>query len=272
MPNFGMAEVFGIRTGDVSAASWSARSSQLCPFDGVLCVKRPSGVCSIEDGSQVAITCPRRFRERQIVYREAAAAIFGGGSDFKVLGEVPFLRPVRGSGRAVGNIDNIIVRVHQGNATDWAALEVQAVYFSGAEIETESQEYFRTGRPVVAGRRRPDFRSCSAKRLLPQLEVKVPILSRWGKKMVVVVDEPFFAALPTMTTANDLSNADIVWLVYGLAVQDGAHYKLELQRQVLTTLDETRAALVGGVAPPRTEFEGELARRITAAHGLPARF
>ena len=41
----------------------------------------------------------------------------------------------------------------------------------------------------------PDWRSSGAKRLMPQLQIKVPTLRRWGAKLAVAVDAPFFASL-----------------------------------------------------------------------------
>ena len=48
---------------------------------------------------------------------------------------------------------------------------------------------------------------------MPQLQIKAPSLRRWGKKMAVVVDEDFFAALGAMDDVSDISNADIAWFV-----------------------------------------------------------
>ena len=41
--------------------------------------------------------------------------------------------------------------------------------------------------------RRPDWRSSSAKRLMPQLQIKAPTLRRWGTKLAVAVDMPFLS-------------------------------------------------------------------------------
>jgi hypothetical protein len=95
----------------------------------------------------------------------------------------------------------------------WAALEIQAVYFSGATMGAEFhllRHHEATGVPFPAGHRRPDYRSSGPKRLMPQLQIKVPSLRRWGKKMAVVVDEGFFGALGKMDEVKDVSNCDIV--------------------------------------------------------------
>ena len=48
-----------------------------------------------------------------------------------------------------------------------------------------------------AGRRRPDYRGGAPKRLMPQLQIKVPTLRRC-RKMAVVVDRAFFDSVGEM--------------------------------------------------------------------------
>ena len=166
-----------------------------------------------------------------------------------------------------------MVRIDGAAAVDWFALEIQAVYFSGDEAATESREYLTSRAvPEVHGRRRPDFRSSSAKRLLPQLEVKVPTLTRWGKKLVVVTDVPFLKSMPAIRQANDLSNADICWLAYRLEPVDASRFTLILDTSLTATLRDVRASLVGGLAPPKVDFETRLAKRLRKVHGITAEF
>ena len=65
------------------------------------------------------------------------------------------------------------------------------------------------GLPFPEGIRRPDFRSSGPKRLMPQLQIKVPTISRWGKKMAVVVDLPFWESLGAITEVDHVSNCDL---------------------------------------------------------------
>ena len=116
---------------------------------------------------------------------------------------------------AVGMIDKVLVSL-QGQQLKWCALEMQAVYFSGKSMENDFREmraWNGPGIPFPAVVRRPDFRSSGPKRLMPQLQVKVPTISRWGKKMAVVVDRPFWDSLGEMRAVRDLSNAEIAWFV-----------------------------------------------------------
>jgi hypothetical protein len=77
-------------------------------------------------------------------------------------------------------------------------LEFQAVYFSGMSMENDfklMREWIGLGVPFPQVQRRPDFRSSGPKRLMPQLQIKVPTISRWGKKMTVVIDSSFWDSL-----------------------------------------------------------------------------
>src|SRR5436190_19309408 len=93
-----------------------------------------------------------------------------------------------------------------------------------------------TGLPFPTKTRRPDYRSSGPKRLMPQLQIKVPSLRRWGKKMAVVVDESFFRALGKMDAVPEPSNADIAWFIVEL-VPGGQTAKLQWKHVIYTTLE-----------------------------------
>jgi len=109
---------------------------------------------------------------------------------------------------------------------------MQAVYFSGESIAKEFHAIVEsTGDdiPFPVGRRRPDFRSSGPKRLMPQLQIKVPTLRRWGKKMCVLVDRTFFDNLGRMESVDDVSNCDIAWFVVKYEEDDaGTHLSPDL--------------------------------------------
>jgi hypothetical protein len=83
---------------------------------------------------------------------------------------------------AVGKIDEVLVH-RDGDTLRWCALEFQAVYFSGMKMENDfalMRNWTGPGVPFPPVQRRPDFRSSGPKRLMPQLQIKVPTISRWG--------------------------------------------------------------------------------------------
>jgi hypothetical protein len=134
-------------------------------------------------------------------------------SDPIIVKETPFLRKTSEKARSAdiandmlveaadetkkaGRIDWILVDPSTGDARElsWCVVETQALYFSGAKMRSEFDAYAHAPSPVLfpTGKRRPDYRSSGPKRLWPQLDVKVPVLRNWGKKVVVVVDRFFF--------------------------------------------------------------------------------
>jgi len=87
---------------------------------------------------------------------------------------------------------------------------------SGASMSkdfTIMKDWQGPGLPFPQGIRRPDFRSSDPKRLIPQLQIKVPTISRWGKKMAVVVDQPFWDSLGSISEVDHVSNCDIAWFI-----------------------------------------------------------
>jgi hypothetical protein len=151
---------------------------------------------------------------------------------------------------------------------DWCGLEIQSVYFSGDRMSIEYDPFTEISPPKVPfpeGRRRPDFRSSSAKRLLPQLQTKIPSLRRWGKKMAVVVDEAFFYEMAEMEAVDHISNCDIVWVVVGYE-REGDELHLRKKKVHFTTLENAVLGLTAGKPVARTQFEDRILRRLKAPY------
>ena len=135
--------------------------------------------------------------------------------------------------RPAGKIDLVIGRHPQDGDLRWYGLEIQAVYFSGTGMSSQFEvlQGDASEAPPYPDRiRRPDWRSSSAKRLMPQLQVKVPTVRRWQAKMAVAVDQPFFEAIggPSANYTQDLNDGDIIWLIPELVLDDATnHYRLQ---------------------------------------------
>lgn len=119
-----------------------------------------------------------------------------------------------------------------------------------AQGETEALQF-------PAKQRRPDWRSSGPKRLLPQLQTKVPTIRTWGKKVAVVIDEAFFSSLANLDRERHLSNAEIVWFVVGYDARPGG-WTLVPREVVYTKLDASVKALTGGVPLSKERFEEQL--------------
>ena len=251
----------------------------LCTKDSGVCSLRlyrqdtASGAVSIVSGTSgvLVTTCPCRFDEGKVIYEWIGEEILGH-SDPLVVNEVGFLErnveQIEYSGypgrEDVGRIDSVLVHP-ECDPMRWCALEMQAVYFSGSAMSHEYRAimaYSEDGIPFPAQHRRPDFRSSGPKRLMPQLQIKVPTLRRWGKKMAVVVDEAFFSALGKMDCVNDITNCDIAWFVvkYDEASGDAV---LRPDRVHLTTLERAVEGLTAGHAVSLDTFEARIREKIS---------
>ena len=266
------------------------RAPILCPFQSyggsqVPCNKE-SGVCTIreyrKDGAtgnvevatgpsgSLRTVCPQRFVESGTIFQWIGETILRHPNP-KVVDQVYFLQRVLDSANTeedpdfqdVGRIDHVLVHPVQP-PFEWCALEIQAVYFSGDSMGPEFTaigQHTVEGIPFPVGRRRPDDRSSGPKRLMPQLQTKVPSLRRWGKKMAVVIDEGFFAALSRMEPVQHVSNCDIAWFVVKFTEREG---RAILTRGAihLTTLERSVEGLTGGDPVSREEFEARIREKL----------
>lgn len=252
--------------------------------------------------SPISATCPNRFLERGEILRHIGSKILQTDNP-KFAKEIPFLKrhgelhvdeesvpdvepvddltgndidaaddltdPTDPKREDVGKID--LVLVNPDKRDEWCAVEIQAVYFSGAKMSSDLKLIrAHTGNdlPGPAAGRRPDFRSSGPKRLMPQLMIKVPTLRRWGKKMVVVVDQPFFGSMACMERVDHISNSDIVWLV--VKFDDGgpgSTAELKVVEMVLTTLEESIKGLTAGRPTSLQEFQDKISTK--AAPSFP---
>jgi len=256
-------------------ASCHAFDPRAVPGKGANCSKQ-GGVCSLREyakrarGGSEAVsaagslraTCPYRFLEGGTIFKWVGEVVLGATSPL-VLRKIGFLESLGKNDaevKGIGYIDNVLVHPDR-QLLHWCALEIQAVYFSGSKMgsEFESLEEDRSLLPFPVADRRPDYRSSGPKRLMPQLQIKVPTLRRWGKKMAVVVDEDFFAALGEMDDVADISNCDIAWFAVRYEESGG---KAILQRCScrLTTLERAVEGLTGGRPVSLGKFQETIAR------------
>lgn len=250
-----------------------------CPFrtdvPDPTCTKT-GGVCSLmlydDDGGVMKSVegergllrsvCPYRFHQGDKIVKYVGRGLLQDPDPIQAA-EVGFLESTGNldsdSGEDVGRIDMILVESSPtASDPDWVALEIQAVYFSGDEMGVEFK-YIRDTQgklSMAQGKRRPDYRSCGPKRLMPQLQIKVPTLRRWGKKMVVVVDLPFFRSMGEMRTVPHVSNADIVWCVVDFVEVEGSpHFQIKVVEEHYVTLESAIEGLTGGEPVSLDEFE-----------------
>lgn len=304
-PRFGIGEWFGYNLTQLSAEERrrfaievlrpkAEREPQPCHFQA----RKPDAVCSKEGGvcslrlysyrahpdngratgvsvdrkqGDLRATCPYRFHEELEIFKWVGETILGDTYPLLV-GEVGFLEAGASTdneaGDDVGRIDMVLVSssTPKGAPMNWAALEIQAVYFSGNAMKSEFEALKDPAVdwvPFPVGRRRPDYRSSGPKRLMPQLQIKVPTLRRWGKKMAVVVDRAFFDSIGEMDNVADLSNADIAWFIVRFQEIEGEKRTRIVRDEVrYTTLERSVEGLTGGKPVPLLVFENRIAGKL----------
>ncbi|WP_419854312.1 NotI family restriction endonuclease [Candidatus Poriferisodalis sp.] len=274
MTRYGIAEWYGHDLLDLTtterrdhADAAVNRRERPCPYRPGPCNKT-GGVCSMRQydehrgritsaAGRTVIMCPSRFEQDHLLL-EWLNEIVGFGADAMLAREVPFM--VGNTGKPAGKID-LVVATEQHDLR-WFGLEIQAVYFSGPGMDDEFVRYLRdegTEPLYPNGVRRPDWRSSSAKRLAPQLQVKVPTLRRWGSKIAVAVDRPFFDSIggPSAAPSHDLDAGDVIWLVP--EVVDG---QLARRHWEVLTLEASCEKLLAATPIPRADFEQQLRERL----------
>lgn len=264
-----VAEIFGYDIADQSDIAWRARNARHCRFRNSPCTKSsktdPLGICSLSDGLAAASLCPVRFLERNRIFADAARIAFGPDSSFAVFPEIRILEiPPMIEGRRpkkIGKVDFLLGKIDSGTVTDFAAVEIQVAYFSGGSLRRVFAHYM-SERSVegLDTKRRPDFRSCAQKRLIPQLQLKIPVFRRWGKKFFVVVDTEFFGSLPSFPETTS-SNSELTWLAYPIA-NEGGKFALADPMIIYSEWDEVQNSLREGKPPEPYEIVRELQAKL----------
>ena len=181
-----------------------------------------------------------------------------------MLGQIGFLERADDEHDAgdVGRIDNVLV-VPDSRPLSWCAVEIQAVYFQGASMKKEFMAILQSSKniPFPVARRQPDYRSSGPKRLMPQLQIKVPSLRRWGKKMAVVIDRGFFEAMGRMETVTHVSNCDVAWFVVEYT-ESGGKARLKQHGLYYTTLERSVEGLTAGIPTDLPTFEERILAKL----------
>lgn len=259
----------------------SGTSTHLCTKEGGVCSLRlyeqdsKGNTCPAEgERGAIRVVCPFRFHEKDEAFNWIGEVAINVATAEKV-GEVGFLESERsldaGGGDDVGRLDMILIDTNTRSEDElrWVAAEIQAVYFSGREMATEfkaiAHHFAKGGNGLIwpTEIRRPDYRSSGVKRLMPQLQIKVPTLRRWGKKMAVLIDEAFFQSLGRMEPIDDLSNADIAWFRVTFSYDPATRrFQIKRGKVLLTTLEESVKGLTAGMPVSRGVFEARIKQKL----------
>jgi hypothetical protein len=283
---YGIGEWYGFRFAELSpehrhnnakAALGMQSEVPRCPFQaGSSRCSKAGGVCSIQRFEEAeagmlgaargmpVVVCPNRFEEDDLLLRWLGEIVGFSWTDTLFAREVAFMQS-SSTGKPAGKID-LVIADSAAKGMQWFGLEIQAVYFSGAAMSSEFESALHhSEKPVFPDKiRRPDWRSSSAKRLMPQLQVKVPTLRRWGSKMAVAVDRPFFNEIggPSEDPSHDLDDGDIIWLAPELKEDGAGGFNLSAGHWEVLTLEASSEKLLAAKTVSRSSFEESLKEKL----------
>jgi hypothetical protein len=115
------------------------------------------------------------------------------------------------------------------------AVEVQASYFIGGEIQSKFDKYIASDEAQSPrASRGMDYRSCVDKRHLPQLLVKVAGVLAWHEPFAVVLQGVSFenSHVLEMTEEAPEEEADVFWFLHEY-IEDSPQYRLERKQRSL---------------------------------------
>lgn len=258
------------RRQQLAIAATDKTRAPLCPFQrGEKQCKKKGGVCSMQryqhrEGridkpiDTPVIMCPKRFNQFDLTPKWLKD--IGKFDKVFLAPEVPIMRSPT-TGKPAGLIDFVVAR--DSTASQWFGLEIQAVYFSGKKMATDFERLLKDSDhppPAPAELRRPDWRS-STKRLMAQLQTKAPTLNKWGTKLAVAVDQPFFQAIGGKSEAasQDLNRGCIIWLV----PQISRGFQLERFHWEVMSLEDSSVKLISAEDTiKQEEFEAVLRTKL----------
>lgn len=101
---------------------------------------------------------------------------------------------------------------------------------------------------------------------MPQLETKVPTLRRWGSKVAVAVDQPFFESIGGKSEqySQTLTDGDIIWMVPQLVEDNDGRYVLSRGHWEVLTLEASNSKLRASETIGLDEFEQTLCKKLTS--------
>lgn len=270
------SEIFGYHWKDGSKEARAARKRRWCPFHNSKCFKKsrlvnyPFGVCTAHyDGQEIAL-CPRRFLERNLVFRDIAKHIFGICNNILVFSEVGL--------SGIGNFDFVMVK-HKPMS---------------AEVEDFAVIEFQTGQTTSTGRLVDGFKDFMKqgtlredasygfginmydiwKRTFTQILNKGIILEKWRKKIFWVVQDPVFKYFQRKYRINSLdydAGHSTVFALYDLKTS-GKRLKLLSTQTLSSTIDDLFDAFrTNDDIPPVEEFVARLKAKMSSDMKLALR-
>jgi len=272
MPKQGIArhpsEIFGFPIDDNSSQARDVRQRFFCPFMNRKCDKKsrlisyPFGVCSVKWNQGVIALCPRRFLQREIVFKDVADNYFRDRHNLVVFSEVGL--------SGVGSFDYVMVRHRplSSEIDDFVIIEFQTGQTTSTGALVSALKDFVdnhdiAGRSYSFGLNQYDI----WKRTFTQILNKGIVLEHWGQKVYWVVQEPIYQYFLNRYGLAGLkfdTGHCTRFAVYDMS-RSGGQYVLSKTRVESSTVDNMfRAFRKGAPVPKKNKFVELLGRKIKA--------
>lgn len=261
-----IVELFGYTAGSVDL-NWSdVISAQQCPYLSKRCYKvRKSdpgtsiGSCTVLYGKPPVptIICPARLIERRQIFTDCFHLLtqHEPGNELHIVSEISI---------PGGSVDHFLVSVTGGKVIDFVGIEIQTLDTTGT-VWPERQRLVRElGIPRIDDVENSDKSfgmnwKMTAKTILVQMHHKIKTFEHVNKKLVLIVQDCFFAYMNREFKFDHLRNpariGDSMHIhAYRMNLQSGGDFRLSMASR-LSTSAEGLATCLGLQAEARVGLE-----------------
>jgi len=164
-------------------------TEQQCPFLGRTCLKQRKstpeqtiGACIVGYQGKPLIICPKRFLENHQIFLDSIRLLTAGDAQFLIVPEVTM---------PGGNVDYFLVAMCGEQIVDYLGLEIQSLDTTGSGGIWQAREDLYDGNLRAKYRYGINWKM-SAKTILIQMHHKAEAFEALGKKLILVLQQPFF--------------------------------------------------------------------------------
>jgi len=261
------SEIFGFYWENNSREAKISREKYLCPFHSSKCYKQsrlidiPFGVCTVHyDGNELAL-CPRRFLEKNIIFKDIAIQNFGTTNNILVFSEVGL--------KDIGNFDFVMIK-HTPivfSIEDFVVIEFQTGQTTSTGKLVDGFNDFMKTKNILDGVTYGfgiNFYDIW-KRTFTQILNKGIIFEKWKKKIFWIVQDQIFEYFQKKYRLNELSfskNHSTVFSLYDL-IKSEDNLVLKSTRNFSSSIDDLFTAFSRNEdIPPVEEFLNRLENKI----------
>ena len=268
---FPIVEIFGFPPDNASAEAKKCRTRYWCPFLDIRCIKGghqvpiPLGTCSVVSPYGPVVTCPKRFYgDNYTLIHKVGATLLETQSNVVIVPEI---------GTTPSSTFDWIVVQHDGtgNVLNYHGIEVQSIDITGS-VRPYFEAYMQ-GEDLSRVKHTYGINWANVfKRGMPQFLAKAAILTNYGKKLAIVVQDQLLDYINLRSDRMTIEEeplphlANVIFFAYRLShdADQNIHY-WQLDRRLPTSSRRLETAFIAGLlgrVPRQDEFERAVAERV----------